>query len=98
MGTTTYHNDGTFARHAHEDPDGKRLVIASEMECDALIRQNRAMRECVTRQDTFRHVGSYPAPIVEKMMLEGSFHDEEAWKKLINDPEMRAFRVWEGRV
>lgn len=93
-----YHNDGVVRRHAHNDPQGDRFVIASEMECDQLIRENRALRENQTGKEEFRLAARIPLPIVEKMMLDGSFHDDDAWKKLLNDPEMRDFRVWGGRV
>ena len=73
-----------------------RIVIASEMECDALIRENRQLREARTGKEEFRLVGRYPAPIVEKAMREGWMEDDKKWGELINDPQYRDFRVAEG--
>jgi hypothetical protein len=93
-----YVNNGVVRRHAHNDTEDGRFVIASEMECDQLIRENRALREQPSQKGDFRLAARIPMPIVEKMMLDGSFHDEDAWKRVLNNPEYRDFRVWEGRV
>lgn len=79
-----------------------RFVIASEMECDAVIKQNRMLREYrehgrKTGEETFRLVARFPAPIVEQAMQQGWFHDDDEWAKRVNDPQYRDFRVHEGR-
>lgn len=74
-----------------------RIVIASEMECDAVIRENRALRDNQTGKESFRLVARYPAPIVEKAMQEGWLHDEDTWGKLLNNSDYKDFRVAEGR-
>lgn len=78
-----------------------RFVIASEMECDALIRENRKLREYrqhgqKTGEETMRLVARFPAPIVEQAMQEGWLHDDDEWAKKVNDPQYRDFRVAEG--
>lgn len=88
---------GNFEIHTHEDQSDGRFVIASEMECDAVIRENRALRDAQTGKEQFRLVARFPAPIVEKSMQEGWFHDDDEWGRKINDPELRDFRVAEGR-
>ena len=95
-----YRHDGILRRHAHNDPQGDRFVIASEMECDALIRSNRARAEARqgAKDEVFRPVASIPLPLAEKMMQEGWFHDEAKMTAWLNDPDNRAFRIWEGRL
>lgn len=92
---------GNFIIKSHTDQNHSsthdRIVIASEMECDAVIRENRALRDNQTGKEQFRLVARYPAPLVEKAMQEGWLDDDDAWGKLINDPEYRDFRVAEGR-
>jgi hypothetical protein len=70
--------------------------LSSRPKCDALIRENRALRDSQTGKEEFRLVARYPAPIVEKAMQEGWFHDDDKWAKIINDPQYRDFRVAEG--
>lgn len=79
----------------------ERFVIASEMECDAVIRENRMLRKyrqhgAKKGEETFRLVARFPAPIVEQAMQQGWFHDDDEWAKKVNDPQYRAFRVAEG--
>jgi hypothetical protein len=93
-----YQNDGTVRRFAHNDPQGDRFVIASEMECDALIRENRALAENQSGKEEFRLAARVPMPVVEKAMLDGSFHDDNFWRSWMNDPDNRDFRVWKGRI
>lgn len=93
-----YRNDGVVRRHAHNDPQGNRFVIASEMECDQLIRENRALREAQTKKEEFRLAARVPLPVVEKAMQEGWFHDDDKWAQWMNNPENRDFRVYEGRI
>lgn len=93
-----YHNDGLLRRHAANDRNGAGFVIASEMECESVIRENRALRENQTGKEEFRLAARIPVPLVEGMMRDGSFHDDDAWKKLLNNPDFREFRVWGGRI
>jgi hypothetical protein len=93
-----YANNGIVRRHAHNDTEGGRVVIASEMECDQLIRENRAMREQQTGKETFRLAARVPMPEVERSMQEGWFHDDAAWARWLNDGQNRDFRVWGGRI
>ena len=78
---------GNFLIGEHRDANHSnthdRIVIASEMECDALIRENRQLREAQTGKEAFRLVARFPAPMVEKAMQEGWFHDDKKWFTLI---------------
>lgn len=99
-----YERRGNLDRVAHFETDtngNERFVIASEMECDAVIAENRRLREfqhTTRKNENFRLAARVPAPIVEKAMQEGWFHDDEAWKRWMNDSDNRDFRVWEGRI
>jgi hypothetical protein len=91
---------GNLIIASHEDRNHSnrqdRIVIVSEMECDALIRENRQLREAQTGKEEFRLVARFPAPMVEKAMREGWMEDDKKWGELINDPQYRDFRVAEG--
>lgn len=96
----TYRDDGVTRRHAHNDPQGGRFVIASEMECENLIKENRALAEAQkgAKDECFRLAARIPMPIAEKAFQEGWFHDDDAWTKWLNNPENRDFRVYQGRL
>lgn len=69
-----------------------------EMECDDLINENKALRDNQTGKEQFRLAARVPAPVVEKAMREGWFHDDKKWAEWMNNSENRDFRVWEGRI
>lgn len=96
----TYRNDGVVTREAINDRQGTHFVIATEMECEQLIRSNRAREEARqgAKDEVFRPVASIPLPLAEQMMREGWFHDDAKMKQWLNDPDNRAFRIWGGRV
>lgn len=100
--TQIFDQRGNLIIATHEDTNHSathdRFVIASEMECDALIAENRRLRDNQTGKEEFRLVARFPAPFVEKSMQEGWFHDDDKWAQLANDPEYRDFRVAGGRV
>lgn len=102
--TQLFEQRGNHRIMTHADDDGRgreRFVIASEMECDALIAENRRLRQdreaTCKAKETFRLVARFPAPIVEQAMQQGWFHDDDEWAKRVNDPQYRDFRVVEGR-
>lgn len=43
-------------------------------------------------------VAEIPLSVVEKMMADGSWDDDKALKRWLNDPDNRCFRIWEGKV
>lgn len=47
---------------------------------------------------TFRHAAEIPMVIWTKALREGWHNDKTAWKKWLNDPDNKAFRVWKGKI
>jgi hypothetical protein len=92
-----YAKDGTLIRSFHDEPDGS-FVLATEQDLEAIIEENKILREQMTGKEKFRLAARIPVHEVEKAMREGSFHDDEYWRKWANDPENRDHRVWEGRL
>lgn len=101
MSSFVYEARDGFSRVARVNNETGDFVLASEQECTDLIRNNRALAEIQAQgrgKETFRLVARVPVPFVEKMMIEGSFHDENHWRSWLNDGDNRDFRVWEGRI
>lgn len=92
-----YAQDGNVTRSAYDEPDGTfHLYVEQDLE-DA-IEENKALAENQTGKEMFRLAARVPVPVVEKAMIEGWFHDDDAWKKWMNDGDNRDFRVWGGRI
>ena len=47
---------------------------------------------------TFRHAAEIPMVVWNKALREGWHSDKVAWKKWLNDPDNKAFRVWKGKI
>ena len=46
----------------------------------------------------FSHAAEIPKVIWNKALREGWHNDPKAWKKWLNDPDNKPFRVWPGRI
>lgn len=90
----------TIHRDAH-DPD--RMVEVMTEDIDPILRQAEKQRQ-MRGENMNGHIdgmvlaGYIPAAVAEKMMRDGSFDDEAATKRWLNDPQNACFRVWKGRV
>lgn len=98
MSQYIYDQYGDIVRTVKIDNNTGDFQTIMEIEADNIIAQNKALRDNQTGKEAFRHVGTIPAPIVEKSMIEGWFHDDKKWEQWLNDSENRAWRSWEGRV
>jgi hypothetical protein len=94
----TYQQEGSFQRIAHDDSDGKTFTLATMQDMTDAIEENRALRENQTGKEEFRLVARVPIHVAEQAMREGWFHDDEAWKRWMNDGDNRDHRVWEGAI
>lgn len=45
-----------------------------------------------------KHVAEVPMVIYQKAIREGWANDRKKWKKWLNDPDNKLFRIWQGRV
>lgn len=79
----------------HEE-DGKTYV-ESRQDVEPLIEWIGRAKDR-PQDPEFRHAAEVPMTVLNQAFIEGWFHDPKAWKKWLNDPDNRAFRVWEGRL
>lgn len=78
---------------------GQRATVVTQQNVDPILRHVRAMKENdANMKRELRPVAEVPMAIVERAMIEGWYNDPAAWKKWLNDPDNKAFRIWEGRV
>ena len=94
---TVYAQNGSLTRSFENHDDGS-FTISSEQDLEGIIEQNKMLRENQTGKEKFRLAARVPVHIVEKAMREGWLHDEDKWKRWLNDGENRDFRVWEGQI
>lgn len=95
---------GSVLKTIHTDAhDSGRMVEVMTQDVDPILAHAARMREVRgTKTADFIEgmvvAGYIPDVVVERMMRDGSFNDEAALKRWLNDPANEGFRVWKGRV
>lgn len=97
MAGEIYDQFGGLVRRVHVEADGT-FHLSSEQQLDNIVAANKRLRENQTGKEHFRLAARVPVHVCEKAMREGWFHDDDAWKKWMNDGENRDHRVYEGRI
>lgn len=93
-----YEQAGNVKRIAHDDASDGTFVLATEHDLEEAIEENKRLRENQTGKEQFRLAARVPMHVAEQAMREGWFHDDDAWRRWMNDRDNRDHRVWEGRI
>lgn len=93
-----YRDSDGVRRTLIADKEEGNLAVFTEFDAEQFIKTNRALAETHVQGSDNKLVARVPITVVEKAMVEGWFDDEEAWRKFLNDPENRDFRIWPGRL
>jgi len=94
---TVYVNSDGVRRTMISDDDSPGVIrVYTEADMTQLVENNRALAELQPRRSTTKLLARVPLTVYEKSVLEE--WDERDWSKWLNDPDNRAFRVWQGRV
>lgn len=93
-----YHDqDGVRRTSIWDDERPYELTVHTQVDMDRVIENNKIMRELQPARSTNKLVArGVPMTVVEQSIREQ--WDDGDWKKWLNDPDNRAFRVWEGQV
>ena len=90
--------------HRHHDGKGT-LTFESVQDCTPIVEANRIQRlQGKTGSSEMKLAARFPNVIVERYLNENkiTFHEwlgnPEHAKRMMQDPALAAFRVWEGRV
>ncbi len=88
----------------HAGTDGE-LVIGSRQDCAPVIETTATLRSHgATGSSDFKHAAALPMVVVENYCARHgiTFHEWMAnpvhVRAMLNDPDLRKFRIWEGRV
>lgn len=93
-----YDHQGNVIRVAHTDAADDRYIFETIEDHEPTIESAKILRENQSNKSMMRHVARVPMTIYEQAIREGWANDQLAWAKWLNDPDNRAFRVWEGNV
>lgn len=79
-----------------DNGDGE-VGFYTEQDCEPVMELARDLADLPAGKD-LRHVAEVPLVFVDQAIREGWYHDAAAWKRFLNDPQYRAFRVHGGQV
>ena len=93
-----YQDDGAVKRTmVWEDDEPETVHVYTEQDLTQAIENNKILADLHPRRSTNKVVArGVPVSVYEKSILEG--WDSKDWAKWLDDPDNRAFRVWQGRV
>jgi hypothetical protein len=93
-----YRNDGAIKRTMVWEDDAPETVhVYTEQDLTQALENNKIMRELHPRRSTNKLLArGVPVSVYEKSVLEDWGDDD--WAKWLDDPDNRAFRIWQGRV
>lgn len=80
----------------YHEQDGKNY-IESRQDCEPITKAASILASEPPGKD-FRLAALVPETVLNQAFTEGWFHDQDKWKRWMNDPNNRDFRVWGGRV
>lgn len=81
-----------------ESRQGGAMHFVTQQDCDGIVAANRRDAEVDQSKRQFRLAARIPLAVVDQATKEGWLHDKARWRRWLNDPDNRAFRVSGGRV
>lgn len=94
--TVYVNNDGIRRTMISDDDRPGQITVFTEADMTSLVDNNKALAELHPTRATNKLLARIPMTVYEKSILEDWGEDD--WKKWLNDPDNRAFRVWGGAV
>lgn len=94
---TVYHAQDGYRRTLITDDENPFVVNTfTEVHLDPILRAVAEAKDSSSKLRHQRHVAKVPLTVYEQSLREG--WDDGDWKKWLNDPQNKPFRVWEGQV
>ena len=90
-----------FVYEAGETPSQDKFVIETTQDVTDIIKRNRASLNEVdvhAAWGEWSKVASLPLSVYYDLKQQGILDDRARFKKWLNDPDNKAFRVWQGRL
>lgn len=77
-----------------ERPD--QFTVHTEVEMDEVLEGIKRARENQDPRSVNKTLARVPMTVYEQSLVEQ--WDDADWQKWLNDPDNKAFRIWQGRV
>jgi hypothetical protein len=80
------------------EPGGDQLSVHTEQDATRVLMANARDRDVDQSKRAFRLAARIPLSVIQQAAQEGWLHDKARWRRWLNDPDNRHFRVWGGKV
>ena len=100
-------NTGITKTILHSDDSEGKIHIETTQDVQPVLEENKIRRnlgEFHNKKKEWYHAASIPLVVVQQLVKKGIMHphgavkDKARFKKWVNDPDNRAFRIWQGNV
>lgn len=93
-----YHSqDGVTRTIVHDDAGpSHHFQVHTQLEMDGILSSIDQDRDNIRPGSVNKLVARVPMTIYEQALHEG--WDEDDWKKWLNNPENKPFRIWPGKI
>ena len=92
-----YDQFGVTRRSIWDDENPSQITVQTSVDLEQGIENNKILAEMHPRRSTNKVVArGVPLTVAEQAIREQ--WDERDWAKWLDDPDNKAFRVWQGRV
>ena len=100
-------NTGITKTILHSDDSEGKIHIETKQDVQPVLEENKIrsnLGEFHNKKKDWYHAASIPLVVVQQLVKKGIMHphgavkDKARFKKWVNDPDNRAFRIWQGNV
>ena len=100
-------NTGITKTILHSDDSEGKIHIETTQDVQPVLEENKIRRnlgEFHNKKKDWYHAASIPLVVVQQLVKKGIMHphgavkDKARFKKWVNDPDNRAFRIWQGNL
>ena len=100
-------NTGVTKTILHSDDSEGKIHIETTQDIQPVLEENKIRRnlgEFHNKKKDWYHAASIPLVVVQQLVKKGIMHphgavkDKARFKKWVNDPDNRAFRIWQGNL
>lgn len=87
-----------LTEYAHFDPmKPNDLIIETTQDFNPVLESVKLERDKPVGKE-WRLAAQFPMLFYHNAVKEGWLHDKAKWRKLLDDPDLAGFRVWNGRI
>lgn len=88
-----------LTEYIHHDPvkPNDLIIETTQDDFQTILDDVKVARDAPVGKE-WRLAAKFPLIFYHQAAVEGWLHDKAKWRKMLNDPDLKHFRVWGGRI